>query len=356
MTWSSICTRVTRTPRSARFSAVSMPMNPPPTTRARAGDAARRKSSRAEGVLHRAQGEDAVPLPDKGRADGRRARRIDELVVTLPIFAAALRLAHAHLLFRARDLDDLAADAHVHVEAAAETFRRLQREFGAVADDPADVVRQPAVRIRKHSRPARTRRSPRSHPGGAAAPPPWRRPRRRRRSQLSWHSPFRRFARVSVTHSTLHLCKIRRFDGGLRTRSAKIRTFRQSEQRNKAPSFFFLVYTRAGDLSRAECERKTAADAMRASGGRPSAPPNVNSEKRRRAPCGRAADKPFAPPKGNKGRSADQFFLLLGRKKSAARKANTTAAVMPALAAESAPVNAPNSPLSAPRMAPRASR
>lgn len=80
-------------------------------------------------------------------------------------------------------------------------------------------------------------------------------------------------------------------------------------------------------------QRKTAAGAMRASGGRL-----------------------FAPPKGNKGRSADQFFLLLGRKKSAARKANTTAAVMPALAAESAPVNAPNSPLSAPRMAPRASR
>ena len=80
-------------------------------------------------------------------------------------------------------------------------------------------------------------------------------------------------------------------------------------------------------------QRKTAAEAMRASGGRP-----------------------FPTPNGNKGRSADQFFLLLGRKKSAARKANTTAAVMPALAAESAPVNAPNSPLSAPRIAPRASR
>ena len=86
-------------------------------------------------------------------------------------------------------------------------------------------------------------------------------------------------------------------------------------------------------------QRKTAADAIRASGGR-------HTRERRAA----------SRPAEREQRAGRQFFLLLGRKKSAARKANTTAAVMPALAAESAPVNAPNSPLSAPRMAPRASR
>ena len=52
----------------------------------------------------------------------------------------------------------------------------------------------------------------------------------------------------------------------------------------------------------------------------------------------------------------NQLRLLLGRKTSAAKKANSTAAVTPPLAADSAPVSAPKMPRSAPRIAPRASK
>lgn len=45
---------------------------------------------------------------------------------------------------------------------------------------------------------------------------------------------------------------------------------------------------------------------------------------------------------------AVQFFLLRDRKMSAMRKEKITAALTPALAADRAPVNAPNSPFSAP--------
>ena len=53
---------------------------------------------------------------------------------------------------------------------------------------------------------------------------------------------------------------------------------------------------------------------------------------------------------------ATQFLLVLDLKISAIKNAKTTAAVTPALAADSAPVIAENTPFSAPRIAPFASR
>lgn len=51
----------------------------------------------AEGILDRAQGENAVSSPRKGREYRLRARRVDELIVTLFVFRALFR-ADAHAL------------------------------------------------------------------------------------------------------------------------------------------------------------------------------------------------------------------------------------------------------------------
>ena len=102
----------------------------------------------AEGVFDGAKGEDALVRLHKGRPHRLRARRIDQLIVTLEILLAARKVAHAHLFLLAQDLHRLAVHAHVHIEAAQKTFRRLQGQLFAVLDDAAYVVRKPAVGVR----------------------------------------------------------------------------------------------------------------------------------------------------------------------------------------------------------------
>ena len=102
----------------------------------------------AEGVFDGAEGEDALVRLHKGRPHRLRPRRIDQLIVAFRILLAVGEVTHAHLFLLAQDLHRLAVHAHVHIEAAQKTFRRLQGQLFAVLDDAAYVVRKPAVGVR----------------------------------------------------------------------------------------------------------------------------------------------------------------------------------------------------------------
>ena len=99
-------------------------------------------------VLHRAQAQAERAVHSRGvRHEGLRSGGEDELVIALVVLAAAGEGADVHGLCRAVYAHRLGEDAHVHVEAALEALRRLERELLAVGYDAADVVRQAAVRV-----------------------------------------------------------------------------------------------------------------------------------------------------------------------------------------------------------------
>ena len=106
--------------------------------------------------------------------DRRRARRDDQLVVTLLALRPGLPVEDLDRLFRAVDGGHLVVHAHIHVEALAEILRCHHQQPAALGDDLAKVVRQPAVRVRN------VRPLLQQHDFGFLVQPP--QPRRRTRS------------------------------------------------------------------------------------------------------------------------------------------------------------------------------
>ena len=101
-----------------------------------------------EGVLHSAQGEEALDVGAGNRRQaGLGAGAQHELVVGLLELLTCLESAHADGLALRVDGRDLVAHAHLHAKTPPEALRRLQGELGAVLDHAADVVGQATVGV-----------------------------------------------------------------------------------------------------------------------------------------------------------------------------------------------------------------
>ena len=87
------------------------------------------------------------------RANRRRAGRQHELVVGLGRHLAGCDVAQLDGLLVRRDLGGLATRSHVDGELGAERVRVRDEKTRFLRDDVADVIGQPAVRVR-HVRPA----------------------------------------------------------------------------------------------------------------------------------------------------------------------------------------------------------
>ena len=126
-----------------------------------------------ERIVNVAQGEDALARKPEGL--GRSARRQDEFIVTLPVFPFGG--AHGDGVRIAVDGNHFRSDAHVDAEAVLKERGRGDGERALLLDDPAQIVRKPAVRIRdifaalkehdlrlfrKSSQPCRTARTARN--------------------------------------------------------------------------------------------------------------------------------------------------------------------------------------------------
>jgi hypothetical protein len=141
---------VTCRSRRARFSAISRPMKPPPTTTARAGRRASiqcRMRSESGMVPHR---EDARQI-DAGqrRTHRRRARREHQRIVGLVAVGAVLvEGAHADRAARPVDRRHLMARLHADVEALLKEIGGRHQQAALLGNDVADEVRQPAIRER----------------------------------------------------------------------------------------------------------------------------------------------------------------------------------------------------------------
>ena len=177
MTWFSFSTSVTSSPRWAKFSTISRPMNPPPTTTARFGFvttwmpgvrvhpglgllAAVQPLADGPGVRDGPHGEDPGQV-DAGqrRPDRGRAGRQHQLVVGLGRDLAGRDVAQVHGLLLRRDGDRLAAGPHVDVEHGAEHLLRRHQQ--------ARLLRDHARRRGRAARSSRTRRTGRAPPSGS---------------------------------------------------------------------------------------------------------------------------------------------------------------------------------------------
>ena len=148
ITWELRCTIATSMPRSRRFSAISSPMNPAPTTTAREARSASTKCLDRVGVLDRPQGEHArIVHAGYIRHHRTRARRQDETIVGLPVERSVVEATHDDMPSLAVDRDDLLPHAHVDAKARLEALGRLQRQLALVGDDVSHVIRQAAVRV-----------------------------------------------------------------------------------------------------------------------------------------------------------------------------------------------------------------
>ena len=174
MTWSSISTSVTSSPRWARFSAISRPMKPPPTTTARFGFVQRLEPGRlglpaspleprsSHSRIVRASGTvrtEKIPgQVDAGqrRADRRRPGRQHELVVGLGGHLAGGVVLQLHGLLLRRDGDRLAVRPAVDVEDRAEHLLGRHEEARLLLDH--------ARRRGRAARSSRTRRTARAPP------------------------------------------------------------------------------------------------------------------------------------------------------------------------------------------------
>ena len=100
-------------------------------------------------VRHGAHPKDAQQIdPGQGRADRRRARGQDQLVVGLGRHFAGYDVAQIHGFLRRRDRGRLAAGAHIDRELLAEHPLVRHQQARLARDHAPDMVGQPAVRIR----------------------------------------------------------------------------------------------------------------------------------------------------------------------------------------------------------------
>ena len=82
----------------------------------------------------------------QGQRDGRRARREHEPVVRLAVRRAILP-PYRHRPFLAVDGDGLALRADIDAEPGPELFRGHDHQRPTFGNDPADMVREPAIRV-----------------------------------------------------------------------------------------------------------------------------------------------------------------------------------------------------------------
>ena len=100
-------------------------------------------------VGHGAHDEDPGQVDaGEGRPDGTRTGRQDQLVVRLDGQLAGGDVAELHGLRLGRDRDGLAQGADLDVELRPKQRRVREDELGLPRDHAADVVREPAVRVR----------------------------------------------------------------------------------------------------------------------------------------------------------------------------------------------------------------
>ena len=191
-TWSASSMTVTSKPRWARFSAISRPMNPPPTTTAwRAGRTvwkpeyrsmpARKlvprsihsRMARASGTV-RTEKTPGRSIPGIGgwteAAPGARTRVSYDSVLSAPVATSR----SCTVLAVSVDADGLGRGSAVDGEVATEDLLVGDQQVGLVLDHPSDVVRQTAVRER-HVWPALDHDDLRllvepAQPGGAGGP------------------------------------------------------------------------------------------------------------------------------------------------------------------------------------------
>ena len=101
-----------------------------------------------ERIRHGAQGVDARQV----NAFHRRAFRLgtggqDQLVIGFGVFFAGLVVLDRDCLGCAIDARDLGKNAHLHIEALAHGFRRLDQQFVLGLDHITDIIRQATVGI-----------------------------------------------------------------------------------------------------------------------------------------------------------------------------------------------------------------
>ena len=150
-------------------------------------DVAAADDDRAGGVLVQL-GDDPVHVGDVAqhvhprviRPRDRRPDRLGpqaqhQLVVGLPVRPPLPQVAHLHFPGIAVDADHVLPGPHIKRQALAQAFRRLQQQAVPVRDNPADVIRQAAVRERdvvvplEHDDLGRLIQPPQPRPGRGAA-------------------------------------------------------------------------------------------------------------------------------------------------------------------------------------------
>ena len=96
-----------------------------------------------------AQHVDPRVIGTRDRRPGRFGSQAQhQLVVGLPVRPPLREVAHLHFLGAAVNADHVLPGPHIQRQAPGQALRRLQQQAVPVRDDPADVVRQPAVRER----------------------------------------------------------------------------------------------------------------------------------------------------------------------------------------------------------------
>ena len=97
-----------------------------------------------ERIVNVTQGEDALARKPEGL--GRSARRQDEFIVTFTVFPFGG--AYGDGVSIAVDGNHFRPDAYIDAEAVLKERGRGDGERALLSDDPAQIVRKPAVRIR----------------------------------------------------------------------------------------------------------------------------------------------------------------------------------------------------------------
>ena len=110
------------------------------------------------------------PQPYGPRPGGKH-----QLIVGFRKRFSRFQVTHGHRLALRVDCRHLVVHTHIHIETCPEALRRLQGQFRFILDHAADIIGQPAVRIRnkaralKHNDLCRFIQSPQPRGGGRAA-------------------------------------------------------------------------------------------------------------------------------------------------------------------------------------------